>query len=316
MRSLSLLSVCIMVLCSTPLPATGAGFGSKNPKLLSLKGTIYYLSDETSEMPADIEKRKPHGVIYTENLDIPLREFTEGFPGITDRYEWFGLLYTGTFETNKTGLYKWRIESDDGSRLWIDGREIINNDGIHALDSMEGELKLNKGRHSIKVWYFQGPATEVGLRLFVTRPGEDNERIFSLQDFSPNVSSAIKSVNAQATKDGIRVQLDSRFLFDTNKYELKPAALDSINSLAQIIGTYPGCLVKVEGHTDNVGKDEDNQKLSENRARSVKEALLKNGVSATARFETVGYGKTNPVADNDTDKGRAKNRRVEVLIVP
>jgi outer membrane protein OmpA-like peptidoglycan-associated protein len=315
MRNLFLV-VCIMLLWSSSLSAGNPDFGTKNPGLFNLKGTIYYLSDDTSEMPPDIEKRKPQGVIYTEKLDIPLRDFTEGFPGVTGRFEWFGLIYTGTFEIVKDGLYKWRIESDDGSRLWIDGREIINNDGIHGMDYKEGELKLSKGHHAIKIWYFQGPATEVGLRLFVTRPGERKEKIFSLSDFSPSVSNAIKSVDAQATKDGIRVQLDAQFLFDTNKYELKPAALGSLNSLVQIIATYPGCLVKVEGHTDNIGRDEDNQKLSENRARSVKESLLKTGVPANIRFEATGYGKTKPLADNTTEKGRAKNRRVEVLIVP
>ena len=310
------LAVGITFLCSSSLLAGTADFGTKNPGLINLKGTIYYLSDETTEMPPEIEKRKPQGVIYTEKLDIPLRDFTEGFPGVTGRFEWFGLLYTGTFEIVKPGLYKWRIESDDGSRLWIDGREIINNDGIHGMDYKEGELKLNLGHHTIKIWYFQGPATEVGLRLFVTRPGEKKEKIFSLSDYSPSVSNAIKSVDAQATKDGIRVRLDARFLFDTNKYELKAAALGSVKSLVQIIVTYPGCLVKVEGHTDNVGGDEDNQRLSENRARSVKEALLKTGVPVNIRFEASGYGKTKPVADNTTEKGREKNRRVEVLIVP
>jgi outer membrane protein OmpA-like peptidoglycan-associated protein len=315
MRNL-FLAACIMLLWSSFLPAGSADFGTKNPGLFNLKGTIYYLSDDTNEMPADIEKRKPQGVIYTDKLDIPLRNFTEGFPGVTGRFEWFGLVYTGTFEIVKAGLYKWRIESDDGSRLWIDGREIINNDGIHGMDNKEGELKLSNGLHAIKVWYFQGPATEVGLRLFVTRPGEKNEKIFSLSDFSPTVSNAIKTVNAQATKDGIRVELDARFLFDTNKYELKPSALSSVKSLVQIIVTYPGCLVKVEGHTDNVGRDEDNQKLSENRARSVKESLLKTGVPINTRFEVTGHGKTKPVADNTTEKGREKNRRVEILIVP
>lgn len=315
MRTL-FLAVCIMLLCSSYLTAGSADFGTKNPGLFNLKGSIYYLPNETSEMPTDIEKRAPQGVIYTEKLDIPSRDFTEGFPGVTGRFEWFGLLYTGTFEIIKDGLYKWRIESDDGSRLWINGREIINNDGIHGMNSMEEDLKLNKGHHTIKVWYFQGPATEVGLRLFVTRPGEKNEKIFSLPDFSPSVSNAFRSMNAQATKDGIRIQLDAQFLFDTNKHELKPAAIKSIKSLIQIIAAYPGCLVKVEGHTDNVGSDEANQKLSENRARSVKEALLKNGAPANTRFEATGYGKTKPVTDNTTEKSRTKNRRVEVLIVP
>ncbi|MCX6555850.1 MAG: OmpA family protein [Candidatus Aminicenantes bacterium] len=310
-----LIIVCLLFPLSSALPADDANFGKKDPGLLNLKGSIYFLPAETYEMPADIETQKPQGVIYAEKLDIPVRDFSEGFPGVTDRFEWFGLIYTGVFEISKAGVYKWRIESDDGSRLWVDGKEIINNDGGHPMQSGEAEQELSQGRHAIKVWYFQGPATEVGLQLFITVPGAESEKIFSLADFSAGVSGAFKNVNAKATKEGIRIQLDAQVLFDTNKYDLKPAAAQTIKDLVQIIATYPGCLVRVEGHTDNVGSDEANQALSENRARSVMEALKKAGVPAGVRFEAVGFGKSQPAADNNSEKGRALNRRVEMLIV-
>jgi len=314
MRMLSVIG--LLAFCSSLPIADQTGFGTKDPGLLNLKGTIYYLSEATAEMPADIEKMKAQGLVYTDKLDIPTREFTEGFPGVTDRFEWFGLIYMGTFEIAKRGVYKWKLESDDGSRLWIDGREIINNDGVHGMNAMEMEQELDQGRHAIKVWYFQGPATELGLRLLITVPGDDAEKIFSLKDFSGGVSEAIKNLKAVATPEGIRVQMDSQILFDTNKFELKPAADPTLKNLAQIIASYPGCLVKVEGHTDNVGSEEANQKLSENRALAVKEALRNAKVPANIRFETIGYGKSRPVADNNTEKGRAKNRRVEILIIP
>jgi outer membrane protein OmpA-like peptidoglycan-associated protein len=310
-----LIIVCLLFTFSSALPAEDDNFGKKDPGLLNLKGVLYFLPAETYEMPADIETQKPQGVIYTEKLDIPLRSFSDGFPGVTDRFEWFGLIYTGVFEISRAGVYKWRIQSDDGSRLWIDGQEIINNDGGHPMQSGEAETELSKGRHAIKVWYFQGPATEVGLQLFIKVPGAENEKIFSLADFSAGVSGAFKNVNAKATKEGIRIQLDAQVLFDTNKFDLKPAAAQTIRDLAQIIATYPGCLVRVEGHTDNVGSDEANQALSETRAKSVMEALKKVGAPAGVRFETVGFGKSQPKADNNSEKGRALNRRVELLIV-
>jgi OOP family OmpA-OmpF porin len=99
--------------------------------------------------------------------------------------------------------------------------------------------------------------------------------------------------------------LDAQILFDTNKYDLKPVADQTIKNLVQIIATYPGCLVKVEGHTDNVCGDDANQKLSENRARPVKEALINAGAPANVRFEVVGYGKGRPMADNSSEKGWA-----------
>lgn len=305
----------LMFLLSLTLLAAESNFGVKDPGLLNLKGLIYYLPEETYEMPADLEQQEPRGVIYTKKLDIPTRDFTEGFPGVTDRFEWFGLIYTGTFEITKPGLYQWRLESDDGSRLWIDNEEIINNDGVHDMTSADAEQQLGKGRHAIKVWYFQGPATEVGLRLFIKAPGE-KEKIFSLDDFSVGVSAALNSVSAKATRDGILVQLDAQLLFDSNKFEIKPAAAQSIKNTAEIIAMYPGCLVRIEGHTDNIGSEQDNQKLSENRARAVKEALVKANVPRNTRFEVIGYGETRPVADNGTEAGRAKNRRVEILIVP
>ena len=90
------------VVLSTPAKKKDTGFGTKNPELFSLKGTIYELPEDAQEMPGDFSKLKSIGVIYTDKLDVPIREFTEGFPGVTNRFEWFGIVYTGAFETHKT----------------------------------------------------------------------------------------------------------------------------------------------------------------------------------------------------------------------
>ena len=78
-------------------------------------------------------------------------------------------MYGGTFETKKAGTYKFKLSSDDGSSLWIDGKQVIDNDGVHGVSEVEGEVELTAGRHAMKVWYFQGPATEIALQLFITR---------------------------------------------------------------------------------------------------------------------------------------------------
>jgi hypothetical protein len=98
-RSLCLLTV---LLFAAPAFADG-GLGSKDPGLYNLKGTIYFLPEDTGAMPKDIEKQKSEGVIYTEKLDVPARSFEEGFPGITNRFEWFGVIYTGRFNVTKPG---------------------------------------------------------------------------------------------------------------------------------------------------------------------------------------------------------------------
>lgn len=295
---------------------TGGGdFGHKDPGLLNLKGNIYFLAEGTEGLPPDLEQRKPDGTIYTDRLDVPARAFTEGFPGISNRFEWFGLIYTGTFEIAAPGAYKWRLSSDDGSRLWVDGREVVQNDGVHPEESQEAEQDLTAGVHAIKVWFFQGPAETLALQLFITPPGGE-ERIFSLADYSPNVTAAARRLDAQATPEGIRIKLDAQILFDTAKFDLKPAAREVIAAVVQLIRSYPGCRVRIEGHTDSVGEDGYNLKLSEDRARSVRDALAAAGLPADVRFEIKGFGKTRPVAPNDTEPGRAQNRRVELLIVP
>ena len=285
------------------------GFGSKDPGLFNLKATIYFLPEGTEKMPDNLGKLKPEGVIYADRLDVPTRDFSEGFPGVTDRFEWFGLLYTGHFQIEKAGEYTWRLVSDDGSRLWIDEKEIIDNDGVHGTLEKTETMTLSRGRHAIKVWFYQGPATELALQLFI-KPAGGEEKIFAMTDYAAGAGK----VSAETTPEGIRVRMDAAILFDTAKYDLKPAAQEAIQAVSELIAGYPNATVQVLGFTDAVGNDAYNLKLSEDRALSVKNALVAAGPSKGVVFETKGYGKANPVASNDNDAGRALNRRVEVLI--
>ena len=105
----------------------------------------------------------------------------------------------------------------------------------------------------------------------------------------------------------------SDVLFDTGKYSLKPGAREKLAKVAGILLAYPGLNIAVDGYTDNVGGDEMNQTLSENRASSVRDYLVQQGVtinSVTAR----GFGNTLPVASNDHAAGRQQNRRVELVV--
>ena len=105
----------------------------------------------------------------------------------------------------------------------------------------------------------------------------------------------------------------SDVLFDTGKYSLKPGAREKLANVAGILLAYPGLNIEVDGYTDNVGGDEMNQQLSENRARSVRDYLVQQGV-ATNSVSAKGFGKTLPVAANDNAAGRQQNRRVELVV--
>jgi outer membrane protein OmpA-like peptidoglycan-associated protein len=102
-------------------------------------------------------------------------------------------------------------------------------------------------------------------------------------------------------------------LFASGKYELTPDAKVKMAKVAGILFAYPGLRLQVEGHTDSVGGEEYNQRLSEERAGAVRDFLVRQGVPMN-NVAAVGYGKTEPIASNDTTSGRAQNRRVEMVV--
>jgi outer membrane protein OmpA-like peptidoglycan-associated protein len=145
--------------------------------------------------------------------------------------------------------------------------------------------------------------------------------------------AAKEKAQAEAEKAELRVQLLTQFnailqtrdtarglivnmsdvLFDTGKYSLRPLAREKLAKVAGIVLGHPGLRLDVEGHTDSVGGDEYNQRLSEQRGAAVRDYLTQQGMpvsSVTAK----GFGKTRPVASNDTAEGRQQNRRVELVI--
>jgi outer membrane protein OmpA-like peptidoglycan-associated protein len=105
----------------------------------------------------------------------------------------------------------------------------------------------------------------------------------------------------------------SDVLFDFNKYTLKPDAREKLAKVSGILLAYPDLKVQVEGYTDNVGSDEYNQKLSEERAGTVRDYLASQDVPSS-NITSQGYGKSDPIADNSTGEGRAQNRRVQLVV--
>jgi outer membrane protein OmpA-like peptidoglycan-associated protein len=118
-----------------------------------------------------------------------------------------------------------------------------------------------------------------------------------------------------ATRDSARglVANMSDVLFRSGSYELMPAARERLAKVSGIILAYPSLHVAIEGHTDSIGGDEYNQSLSEHRADSVRDYFVQQGIPA-ASIEARGFGKTSPIASNDTAEGRQQNRRVELVL--
>ena len=122
----------------------------------------------------------------------------------------------------------------------------------------------------------------------------------------------LAALKAQQTDRGLVLTLGD-VLFETGKAELRPGALRNLYPLVTFLQKYPKHRVLIEGHTDSVGSDASNLDLSQRRADAVRDFLLQNGANA-AQITTRGYGKSSPVASNDTAVGRQQNRRVELII--
>jgi outer membrane protein OmpA-like peptidoglycan-associated protein len=124
-------------------------------------------------------------------------------------------------------------------------------------------------------------------------------------------------VDVTEVDDGraILVNLPNGVTFATDSSAISPSFRATLDQIAQSLQTYPNSLIDVYGHTDSTGSDTYNQGLSERRAKAVADYLSMRGVSA-ARIRWQGFGETQPIASNDTEAGRAQNRRVEIKIVP
>ncbi len=112
----------------------------------------------------------------------------------------------------------------------------------------------------------------------------------------------------------VKITFDSGLLFKTNKYDLNAAAQNDLTKFASVLKQNSDCCVDIQGYTDSTGSDAINNPLSVNRAQSVAQYLVGQGVPTTQFKNVSGFGSSNPVADNSTEAGRQKNRRVEVYL--
>lgn len=161
--------------------AAGTGTATESPKLFAecadtpdrkMVADVYQLPRETQSVKV-MNRRKPIKRVCMAQLDIAPRNFTEGFPGL-DMIEWFGLDIRFTITVPQTGKWDFMILSDDGSRVSIDDKEIIENDGIHPPHPVMATVTLTQGVHNVRVLYYQGPGQGLALMLAWRKEGMQN----------------------------------------------------------------------------------------------------------------------------------------------
>jgi outer membrane protein OmpA-like peptidoglycan-associated protein len=156
--------------------------------------------------------------------------------------------------------------------------------------------------------------TAVGVILGAAIGGAAGAYIGDYMDKqAAEIERDIKGAKVERIGEGIKITFDSGILFDVDKAMLKDPSKQELSELAVILNKYEDTNILLEGHTDSTGPEEYNLDLSRLRAQAVSNELATNGVNPS-RFTIMGYGESQPIADNDTEEGRALNRRVEVAI--
>ncbi|MEW2920524.1 OmpA family protein [Muricauda sp. ANG21] len=148
-------------------------------------------------------------------------------------------------------------------------------------------------------------------------PDTDGDGVLDKDDQCPDVAGTVANNGCPEVTEEVQKQLNDyarTILFDTGKSSIKAESTSVMVDIIQILNEYPNAKFTVEGHTDSVGSESLNQKLSEERANSVRTFLIDKGIAAD-RLTAIGYGEAKPIATNNTRAGRAQNRRVEINLI-
>ncbi|RYZ59379.1 MAG: hypothetical protein EOP07_04165 [Proteobacteria bacterium] len=145
---------------------------TKANMIFPIVADVFELPANTGTLPSDWPKQKYVTTVCMDQYNVPEREFTAGFPDVPSLFEWFALNTRTTIVAPSDGDYTFRLISDDGSKLFIDNKMIINNDGPHQTVAKEGTVNMKKGDHALTLDYFQGPRYKIALILQWKKPGD------------------------------------------------------------------------------------------------------------------------------------------------
>lgn len=167
-------------------PATQVFAGCTNDlKGFPIKADVYQIPEDSQRLPDFTSFAKTSATACMEAFQIPNRAWSDGFPGQPSLIEWFAIRATSSLTVNATGKHYFKLNADDGAKLYIDGQLVVDNDGQHAEKAVVGSINLTKGQHDIVVEYFQGPRYHIALELFWKTPGTSTYAYVPASAFKP-----------------------------------------------------------------------------------------------------------------------------------
>lgn len=293
---MSMPRVAIILACILSLSLTGLSqqfLNTNEPTFTPFHGTVYKIPEHRlmHGFKKEVYQYKILKEITWEEINVSDRRVDDGFPDVDLRTA-FGIIFKSKMTIPVDGYYKFSINSDDGSIIWIDNKLAVHNDYHHGMNKEENIIQLVEGIHEIKIWYYQAYENRYGIEFE--------------SKFMKALPPAVKLPRVITIQDEV--------LFDHDKYELSYAANHTLDSLSSIIQDYENIVINIDGHTDNSGTDEYNIKLSNNRSSSVLEALRTRNNDDKIKYVSMGYGLHQPIDTNETEEGRQNNRRVVITI--
>ncbi len=180
-------------------------------------------------------------------------------------------------------------------------------------------LSISKdGKNWIDIGKISGGRADIDIVKFV-KPGEVFHYVRLKDAFEPECGGThpgadINAVGAMGS--AVQITMKSSVLFEFGKWDLKPEAKQELHQAVSSIRKFPHARIIIEGHTDRVGSDASNQELSVKRAGAVRNYLMKTEKLEGYKIEVQGYGESRPIASNETEEGRERNRRVELILIP
>lgn len=239
------------------------------------------------------------GDITLKKLNIPETYVSKGsFPGV-DRKTKFAMILHSKMKVQLDACYEFALTSDDGSRLWLNEIQVVNNDGGHGMKTKKDTVALREGLYDAKVWYFQSFPDRFGLELDTKIVG----KVESCSDKELGSKQPFKKI------------VFENVYFDIDKYTLKEEGISEIEKVVKIINESIVKTIKIVGHTDNQGTEDYNKLLSLNRSDTVASSLQERLTNKEIEFVILGRGQSEPVASNNSKEGRSKNRRVEIFLI-
>ena len=297
------------IMCSSLCAQTGV----PHPKFSNFKGDAYRMPLErwvTDKGYKRVGVREEYGewvYDYPKIAEIDMKELKvpetyikdATFPGL-DRKTQFAMVLKSEMTISVPGCYEISLNSDDGSILWIDDKKIIDNDGGHGMKLKLDSLVYLPGKYDIKVWYFQGLPDRFGIIL--------DSKLVGRPETCPTHKAD------EPNGETVEVSFENTIFFESGSFELKAGAKTALLTLLNDIGDKTVIAATVIGHTDNIGSQNNNLILSQKRAEAIA-SELESLLEANLDTESIGLGESQPIANNDTNEGRAQNRRVELRLI-